>query len=71
MKKSIKLAVLGAFLIAAVLGAAMPTLDAMEADAHAKSEAAEAEAAWQEAAWQEPRGSMTETERIQGVVYEE
>ena len=72
MKKS-TLAALAAFLIVAVLAVVMPTVDAMEADAHAKAEQERiaSEAAEAEAAWQEAYGSMTETERLQGVVYEE
>lgn len=72
MKKS-KLAALAAFLIVAVLAVVMPTVDAMEADAHAKAEQERiaSEAAEAEAAWQEAYGSMAETERLQGVVYEE
>ena len=71
--KSIKLAALAAFLIVAVLAVVMPTVDAMEADAHAKAEQERiaSEAAEAEAAWQETYGSMTETERLEGVVYEE
>ena len=71
MKKS-KLAALAAFLIVAVLAVVMPTVDAMEADAHAKAEQERiaSEAAEAEAAWQEAYGSMTETERLQGVVHE-
>ena len=73
MKKSIKLAASAAFLIVAVLAVVMPTVDAMEADAHAKAEQERiaSEVAEAEAAWQEAYGSMTETERLQGVVYEE
>ena len=72
MKKS-TLAALAAFLIVAVLAVVMPTVDAMEADAHAKAEQirAASEAAEAEEAWQEAYGSMTEAERLQGVVYEE
>ena len=72
MKKS-TLAALAAFLIVAVLAVVMPTVDAMEADAHAKAEQERiaSEAAEAEAAWQEAYGSMTETERLSGVVYEE
>ena len=68
--KSIKLAALAAFLIVAVLAVVMPTLDAMEADAHAKAEQ-ERIASEAEAAWQETYGQMTDEERLQGVVYEE
>lgn len=71
--KSIKLAALAAFFVAAALAVVAPTIDAMEADAHAKAEQirAASEAAEAEAAWQEAYGSMTETERLQGVVHEE
>ena len=69
MKKS-TLAVLAAFLIVAVLAVVAPTLDAMAAEAHAKAEQ-ERIASEAEEAWQETYGSMTETERLQGVVYEE
>ena len=73
MKKSIKLAALAAFFAAAALAVVGPTIDAMEADAHAKAEQEriEKENAEAEAAWQEAYGSMTETERLEGVVYEE
>ena len=73
MKKSIKLAALAAFFMAAVLAVVAPTIDAMEADAHAKAEQERiaSEAAEAEEAWQETYGSMTVTERLQGVVYEE
>ena len=71
--KSIKLAALAAFFAAAALAVIAPTIDAMEEEAYAKAEqeriASEVEEA--EAAWQEAYGSMTETERLQGVVYEE
>ena len=72
MKKS-TLAALAAFLIVAGLAVVMPTVDAMEEEAYAKAEqeriASEVEEA--ETAWQEAYGSMTETEKLQGVVYEE
>lgn len=70
MKKS-KLAALAAFLIVAVL-AVMPTVDAMEAEAHAKAEQERiaSEAAEAEAAWQETYGQMTTEERMKGVVHE-
>ena len=70
--KSIKLAALAAFLIVAVLAVVAPTLDAREADAHAKAEQERiaSEAAEAEEAWQETYGSMTEEERMKGVVYE-
>lgn len=72
MKKS-TLAALAAFLIVAVLAVVMPTVDAMEAEAHAKAEQERiaSEAAEAEAAWQEAYGSMTTEERMKGVVYEE
>ena len=69
MKKS-TLAALAAFLIVAVLAVVAPTIDALEADAHAKAEQ-ERIASEAEEAWQETYGQMTETERLQGVVYEE
>ena len=73
MKKSIKLAALAAFFAAAALAVIAPTIDAMEAEAHAKAEqeriASDVEEA--EAAWQETYGSMSNEERLQGVVYEE
>ena len=73
MKKSIKLAALAAFLIVAVLAVVAPTLDAIEAEKQVKAEQirAASEVAEAEAAWQEAYGSMTETERLKGVVYEE
>lgn len=73
MKESIKLAALAAFFAAAVLAVVAPTLDAMEEEAHAQAEQERiaSEVAEAEAAWQETYGSMTETERLQGVVYEE
>ena len=72
MKKSIKLAALAAFLIVAVLAVVMPTVDAMEADAHAKAEQERiaSEAAEAEEAWQETYGQMTDEERLKGVVHE-
>lgn len=73
MKKSIKKAALAAFFMAAALAGVAPTIDAIEAERTAQAEqeriASEAEEA--EAAWQEAYGSMTETERLQGVVHEE
>ena len=73
MKKSIKLAALAAFFAAAALVVIAPTIDAMEAEKQVKAEQirAASEAAEAEAAWQEAYGSMTETERLEGVVYEE
>ena len=73
MKKSIKLAALAAFFVAAALGVVAPTIDAMEAErtAQAEQERIASEAAEAEAAWQEAYGSMTETERLEGVVHEE
>ena len=70
--KSIKLAALAAFFMG-VLAVVMPTIDAMEAEKQVQAEQirAASEAAEAEAAWQETYGSMTETERLQGVVYEE
>ena len=71
--KSIKLAALAAFLIVAVLAVVMPTVDAIEAERTARAEreriASEIEEA--EAAWQEAYGSMSNEERLQGIVYEE
>ena len=71
MKKS-TLAALAAFLIVAVLAVVMPTVDAMEAETHAKAEQERiaSEVAEAEAAWQETYGSMTTEERMKGVVYE-
>ena len=71
--KSIKLAALAAFLIVAVLVVIAPTIDAIESErtARAEQERIASEVAEAEAAWQEAYGSMTETERLQGVVYEE
>ena len=71
MEKSIKLAALAAFFMAAALAVVMPTVDAIEADAHAKAEQERIASEVAEAAWQEAYGSMTETERMRGVVYEE
>ena len=72
MKKS-TLAALAAFSAAAALAVVAPTIDAMEAErtAQAERERIASEAAEAEAAWQEAYGSMTETERLQGVVHEE
>lgn len=72
MKKSIKLAALAAFFVAAALAVVAPTLDAMEAEKQVQEEKirAASEVAEAEAAWQEAYGSMTETERLQGVVHE-
>ena len=72
MKKS-TLAALAAFFMGVVLAVVMPTVDAMEAErtARAERERIASEAAEAEAAWQEAYGSMTETERLQGVVHEE
>ena len=69
MKKS-TLAALAAFLIVAVLAVVAPTIDALEADAHAKAEQ-ERIASEAEEAWQETYGQMTAEERLKGVVYEE
>ena len=71
MKKS-TLAALAAFFMGVVLAVVMPTVDAMEAErtARAERERIASEAAEAEAAWQEAYGSMTETERLQGVVHE-
>ena len=71
--KSIKLAALAAFFAAAALAVIAPTLDAIEEErtARAEQERIASEVAEAEAAWQEAYGSMTETERLQGVVYEE
>ena len=73
MKKSIKLAALAAFFTAAALAVIAPTIDAIEAErtARAEQERIASEEAEAEAAWQEAYGQMTETERLQGVVYEE
>ena len=68
--KSIKLAALAAFFAAAALAVVAPTLDAIEEERTAKAEQ-ERIASEAEEAWQETYGSMTETERLQGVVYEE
>ena len=70
--KHTKLTALAAFLIVAVLAVVMPTVDAMEADAHAKAEQERiaSEAAEAEEAWQETYGQMTTEERMKGVVYE-
>ena len=70
MKKSIKLAALAAFFAAAALAIVAPTLDAIEAEAHAKAEQ-ERIASEAEEAWQETYGQMTTEERMKGVVYEE
>lgn len=66
-------AIFAAFLIVAVLAVVAPTIDAMEAErtAQAERERIASEAAEAEAAWQETYGSMSEEERLQGVVYEE
>ena len=73
MKKSIKLAALAAFFAAAALAVVAPTIDAVEQEQQDKLEQirAASDIAEAEAAWQEAYGSMTETERLQGVVYEE
>ena len=73
MKESIKLAASAAFFMAAALGVVAPTIDAMEAEKQVQAEQirAASEAAEAEADWQEAYGSMTETESLQGVVYEE
>ena len=73
MKKSIKLAALAAFFMAAALAVVAPTIDAVEQEQKAQAEQirAASEAAEAEAAWQEAYGSMTETERLEGVVHEE
>ena len=72
MKKS-TLAALAAFFMGVVLAVVMPTIDAMEAETHAKAEQERiaSDIAEAEAAWQETYGSMSEEERLQGVVYEE
>ena len=72
MKKSIKLAALAAFFAAAALVVIAPTIDAMEAEKQVKAEQirAASEAAEAEAAWQEAYGSMSNEERLQGIVYE-
>ena len=72
MKKS-TLAALAAFFMGVVLAVVMPTLDAIEAEKQVQEEKirAASEVAEAEAAWQEAYGSMTEAERLQGVVYEE
>ena len=73
MKKSIKLAALVAFFTAAALAVIAPTIDAIEAErtARAEQERIASDIAEAEAAWREAYGSMTEAERLQGVVYEE
>ena len=72
MKESITLAALAAFLTGVVLAVVMPTIDAMEAETHAKAEQERiaSEAAEAEAAWQRAYGQMTDEERLKGVVYE-
>ena len=72
MKKSIKLAALAAFFMAAALAVVAPTLDAMEAEKQVQAEQirAASEAAEAEAAWQEAYGSMTDEERLKAVVHE-
>lgn len=72
-KTKITAAIFAAFFMGVVLAVVMPTVDAMEAErtARAERERIASEAAEAEAAWQEAYGSMTETERLQGVVYEE
>ena len=71
--KSIKLAALAAFFMGIVLAVVMPTIDAMEAEKQVQAEQirAASEVAEAEAAWQETYGSMTDEERMKGVVYEE
>lgn len=73
MKESIKLAALAAFFTATALAVVAPTIASMEEEAHAQAEQERivSEVAEAEAAWQEAYGSMTEAERLQGVVYEE
>ena len=72
MKKS-TLAALAAFFTAAALAVVAPTIDAVEQEqkAQAEQERIASDIAEAEAAWQEAYGSMTETEKLQGVVYEE
>lgn len=72
MTKSIKLAALAAFFVAAALAVVAPTLDAMEAEKQVQAEQirAASEVAEAEAAWQETYGQMTTEERLKGVVYE-
>ena len=72
MKKSIKLAALAAFFAAAALAVIGPTIDAMEEEKQVQAEQirAASEAAEAEAAWQEAYGSMSNEERLQGIVYE-
>ena len=71
MEKS-TLAALAAFFAAAALAVVAPTLDALEEERTARAEreriASEVEEA--EAAWQEAYGSMSNEERLQGIVYE-
>ena len=71
--KHTKLAALAAFLIVAVLAVVAPTSDAVEQEQQDKLEQirAASDIAEAEAAWQEAYGSMTEAERLQGVVYGE
>ena len=71
MKKS-TLAALAAFFMGVVLAVVMPTVDAMEEEKQVKAEQirAASEAAEAEAAWQEAYGSMSNEERLQGIVYE-
>lgn len=71
MKKS-TLAALAAFFMGVILAVAMPTLDAVEAErtARAEQERIASGAAEAEEAWQEAYGSMTDEERMKGVVYE-
>ena len=72
MKKS-TLAALAAFFMGVVLAVVAPTIDAVEQEQKAQAEQirAASEAAEAEAAWQEAYGSMSNEERLQGVVYEE
>ena len=72
MKKS-TLAALATFFVAAALAVIAPTIDAVEQEQKAQAEQirAASEAAEAEAAWQEAYGSMTDEERLQGVVHEE
>ena len=71
-QNKITAAFFAAFFMGVVLAVVAPTMDAIDAETQAKKEQEriEKENAEAEAAWQEAYGSMTETERLQGVVHE-
>lgn len=71
MKAKITAAMLAAFFMGAMLAVVAPTTDALEQEkAHQAEQARASDIAEAEAAWQEAYGSMTEPERLQGVVHE-